>query len=135
MFWLAFRMFFIEQFIRNILFQIRRNSIYAIVTIPVFFVILLLSATGLGEFQEFNVFNIHSEFYRQNSFYLFFPLLLIVSYQFLADSLSTVTEAMRGGWPKFSGLDVLHSMNDVMESYAKLLDSFRHRFTPGPGTA
>jgi hypothetical protein len=135
MFWLAFRIFFIEQFIRNILFQIRRNSIYAIVIIPIFFVILLLSAAGLAGFREFNIFNTSSEFYQQNSFYFFFPLLLIVCYQFLIDSLSTVTEAMRGGWPKFSGLDVLHSMNDVMESYAKLLDSFRHRFTPGPGTA
>ena len=116
LFWLAFSMFFIELFIRNILFQMRRNSIYAIVLIPIFFVILLLLATLVG-FHEMNIFDISSEFYQQNSFYFF----------------STVTEAMRGGWPKFSGLDVLHSMNDVMESYAKLLDSFRHRFTPGPG--
>jgi len=48
MFWLAFVMFFIELFIRNILFQIRRNSIYAIVLIPIFFVILLLLATLVG---------------------------------------------------------------------------------------
>jgi hypothetical protein len=58
----------------------------------------------------------------------------MVCYQFLINCLSTVTEAMREGLPKFSELDVLHSMNDVMESYAKLLDAFRHRFSPGPGS-
>ena len=36
--WMAFRAFFIEEFLRSVLFQARRNSIYALFLIPAFFI-------------------------------------------------------------------------------------------------
>jgi hypothetical protein len=132
--WMAFRVFFIEEFLRNILFQIRRNSIYALFLVPTFFIFLMVATAYAFGIQQLNLLDLNSSLYRQNSFYLLFPLLLYAYYRYLIDSLQPMSESIEGNWSKFRDLNVIDAMTRVMESYAVQLDQWRSRFKQGPGS-
>ena len=74
--WMAFRAFFIEEFLRSVLFQARRNSIYALFLIPAFFIFSMLLVAGLLNIRQFNIFDFQSAIYGQNTFYFFFGWLI-----------------------------------------------------------
>jgi hypothetical protein len=130
--WMAFRVFLIEQFLRSILFQIRRNSIYTSFLIPTFFVILILGAAYVFNLRGVNVFSLGSSLYHQNSFYVCFAVLLIAYFIFLRGSLSKFAESLKGGWPKFARLNIVDALSTIMESYAIQLNEFRSRFRDRP---
>ncbi|MGA7329130.1 MAG: hypothetical protein WBX25_32750 [Rhodomicrobium sp.] len=135
--WMAFRAFFIEQYLRSIMFQVRRNSIYTLLLIPLFFVILMLITSYLFNIKEFNVFNLGSSVYHQNSFYLVFAWLLFAYHQYLTSSLAPLSESIEGRWSNFRELNILNAMTTIMESYATQLDQWRSRFrdrSGGPGS-
>src|SRR5262245_19547833 len=73
--WMAFRVFFREEFLRHVLFQIRRNSIYALFLVPAFFIVLMIVTGYVFGISQLNFTDLSSNIYRQNSFYLLFPLL------------------------------------------------------------
>ncbi|HEX6000987.1 MAG TPA: Ig-like domain-containing protein [Hyphomicrobiaceae bacterium] len=131
--WMAFRVFFIEEFLRSILFQIRRNSIYALFLVPAFFIVLMVGAAYVFGVRQFNIFDLESGVYRQNSFYVLFPALLYAYYKYLIDSLNPMSESIEGKWSTFRDLNVVDAMSRIMESYAVQLDQWRSRFKQGPG--
>jgi hypothetical protein len=136
--WMAFRAFYIEQYLRSILFQVRRNSIYTLLLTPFFFIILILATAYVFNIKEFNVFNFNSNVYHQNSFYLFFAWLLYAYYQYLTSSLAPLSESIEGRWHKFRELNIVNAMQTIMESYATQLDQWRSRFrdrSGGPGSS
>src|SRR5262249_18346764 len=53
--WMAFRVFFIEEFLRSILFQIRRNSIYALFLVPAFFILFMVVTAWAFGVHQLNV--------------------------------------------------------------------------------
>jgi hypothetical protein len=125
--WMAFRVFFIEGFLRSILFQIRRNSIYALFLVPAFFIALMIAtAFVFGVHQDLS-----SSVFQQNSFYVAFPLLLYAYYKYLISSLDPMSESIEGKWAKFQKLNVIEAMSRIMESYAVQLDQWRSRFRAG----
>jgi hypothetical protein len=130
--WMAFRVFLIEQFLRSILFQIRRNSIYTSFLIPLFFIILMLGAAYIFNLRGFNIFSLGSGLYRQNSFYVCFAVLLISYFVFLRESLTKFANSLRSGWPKFARLNISDALSTIMESYAIQLNEFRSRFRDRP---
>jgi hypothetical protein len=130
--WMAFRVFMIEQFLRSILFQIRRNSIYTSFLIPLFFLILMLGAAYIFNLRGFNIFSLGSSLYRQNSFYVCFAVLLISYFVFLRESLTKFAASLRSGWPKFARLNIADALSTIMESYAIQLNEFRSRFRDRP---
>jgi hypothetical protein len=135
--WMAFRAFYIEQYLRSILFQIRRNSIYTLLLTPFFFISLMLVTAYAFNIKEFNMFNLSSNVYHQNSFYLFFPWLLYAYYQYLTSSLAPLSESIEGRWHKFRELNIVNAMQTIMESYTTQLDQWRSRFrdrSGGPGS-
>jgi hypothetical protein len=132
--WMAFRVFFIEEFLRSILFQIRRNSIYALFLVPALFIFLMIATAYAFGIQQLNIADLDSNIYRQSSFYILFPLLLHTYYRYLIDSLLPMSESIEGKWSKFRDLNVIDAMTRVMESYAVQLDQWRSRFKQGPGS-
>jgi hypothetical protein len=126
--WMAFRAFFIEEFLRSVLFQARRNTIYALFLIPVFFIFAMLVVAGLLNISQFNIFDFGSAIYRQNTFYFFFAWLIYVYYRYMTRSYSPVDESIDGRWSKFRELNLQGAMTKILESYANQLDQWRSRF-------
>jgi hypothetical protein len=83
---------------------------------------------------QLNFTDFNSNIYRQNSFYVLFPLLLYAYYRYLIGSLIPMSESIEGSWSKFRDLNVIDAMTRVMESYAVQLDQWRSRFKQGPGS-
>jgi hypothetical protein len=135
--WMAFRTFFIEEFLRSVIFQVRRNSIYALFLIPAFFIVLMLGVAWLFGVHQFDVFDLESSVYRQNTFYVFFPWLVYAYYRYMNQSLDPMRESIDGQWSKFRELNVQGAMKHILESYANQLDQWRSRFRDrgGPPSA
>jgi hypothetical protein len=131
--WMAFRVFFIEEFLRSILFQVRRNSIYSLFLVPAFFLALMIATAYVFGIHQLDITDINSNIYRQNSFYLAFPLLLHVYYKYLIESLNPMSKSIEGKWKKFRDLNVLEALAKIMEAYAVQLDQWRSRYKQGPG--
>jgi hypothetical protein len=124
--WMAFRVFFIESYLKNILFQIRRNSSYYLLLVPLLFVVLLLVVTSLMRLPQFDVLNLGSEIYQQNSFYLFFAMLLLAYYRYLRRSVSFIWESIEEhDWFKFQGMNIQDAMTKILDAYVTQLDRWR----------
>ena len=67
--WMAFRVFFIEYYLRNMIFQIHRNSSYYVLLVPLAFIVAILVTTRLFDISQLNAFDLQSGVYRQDSFY------------------------------------------------------------------
>jgi hypothetical protein len=132
LFWMGSRVFFIEEFLRNILFQIRRNAFYTLLLVPLAFAALLLLVAGV--FRQFGLLDLGSNVYRQYVFYLVFPLLLISFYRYLVRSLDPMSESIEGEWAKFKDLNFVEKLSNIMGAYAVQLDQWRSRFKQGPGS-
>jgi hypothetical protein len=124
--WMAFRAFYVESYLKNILFQIRRNSSYYLLLVPLLFIALLLVVTSVMRLPEFNVLNLESAIYKQNSFYLFFAMLLLAYYQYLRRSVSFIWESIaQHDWFKFHELDIQDAMTKILDAYVTQLDRWR----------
>jgi hypothetical protein len=132
--WMAFRVFFIQEFLRSILFQIRRNSIYALFLVPAFFIILMIATAAIFGVHQLNILDLDSSIYRQSTFYVAFPLLLYVYYKYLIGSLDPVSDSIEAKWATFQKLNVIEALSRIMESYAGQLDQWRSRFRQGHGS-
>ena len=126
--WMAFRAFFIEEFLRSVLFQARRNSIYALFLIPAFFIFAMLLVAWLLNIRQFNILDLESAIYRQNTFYVFFAWLIYVYYRYMTRSYTPVVDLIDGRWSKFRELNLQGAMTKILESYANQLDQWRSRF-------
>jgi hypothetical protein len=124
--WMAFRAFFIEQFLKNTLFQVRRNSSYYLFIIPILFILAMLGTAYAFGIHQLNVFDSSSEAYRQNTFYLFFTWLLLTYYGYLSKSISFVWQSIEARrWFKFRELNLQEAMTRIMDSYVVQLDRWR----------
>ena len=127
--WMAFRVYHIEQFFRNILFQIHRNSGYNLVFIPALFIGVLLVLAYIFNMNEFNILDVQSALYKQNSFYFFFGLLIVAYYRYLKKSLTFTWEAIeRRRWHRFRQLELDGAMANIMEAYVNQLVLWREAF-------
>jgi hypothetical protein len=124
--WMAFRAFYIESYLKNTLFQIRRNSSYYLLLVPLLFIALLLFVASVMRLPEFNVLNLGAAIYKQNSFYLFFAMLLLAYYQYLRRSVSFIWESIaQHDWFKFRELDIQDAMTKILDAYVTQLDRWR----------
>jgi Big-like domain-containing protein len=135
--WMAFRVFFIEQFLRGILFQVYRNSSYYLVFIPPLFAIALVAIAYAFNIRQLRVFDTSSAFWQQSSFYLFFVLLLLAYYRYLRWSLSYIWESIKArDWFNYEQLNIQDAMTETMAAYVQQLvlwrEAFRGRGAPPP---
>lgn len=134
--WMAFRAFFIECYLRNVLFQIHRNSSYYVLLVPITFIVGMLAVAYLFGIQQLNVLSLEADLYRQNGFYLFFLVLLFACYGYLRDSLSFIWQSLFpeangpvedrfGRWTKFRDLNMQGSITRTLDAYVDSLDRWR----------
>jgi len=127
--WIAFRVFFIESFLRTIIFQILRNSGYYISFVPLSFLFTILSIGHYANFSQVNVLEAQSNIYQQNSFYVFFAILLSVYYRYLKNSVSFIMESVREQeWTQFHDLNMHHTLTTLIEAYTNEIALWRHRY-------
>jgi len=134
--WMALRAFFIECYLRNVLFQIHRNSSYYVLLVPITFIFAMLTVAYAFGIQQFNLLSPGAEVYRQNGFYLFFLVLLFACYGYLRDSLSFIWQSLFpesdgpaedsfGRWTKFRDLNMQGSITRTLDAYVDSLDRWR----------
>ena len=128
--WMGFRTFFIEQYLRNMLFQVRRNSGYYLLFVPLTLVVAVFFTAWLLGIRQMNLFDSSSELYHQNGFYLFFILLLWSAFRYLRYSVSFVVKSIEGSeWFKFGQLELQNAMTRIMHTYVTHLWDWKGKFS------
>ncbi len=130
--WIAFRFFFMESFLRTIIFQILRNSSYYLVFVPFIFLVAILLIGHSANLSQVNILDAKSNIYQQNSFYVFFAILLIVYYRYLKNSVSFIMESIREHeWTQFHALNMDHTLTTLIKTYTGEIAFWRRRLKPG----
>lgn len=132
--WMAFRVFFMESFLRGLLFQMRRNASFALILVP--FAVLLPVIVIAMMFESFSIFpSFVFDLNRYGWFYLLVFALMFFRYlRYRGDALSAIAGSVKAGWFKFRELNLQDAMSKVMEAYINQLDQWRSRFRErGPG--
>jgi hypothetical protein len=118
MLWLSFRAFFIESFVRNILFQIGRNCGYYIVLVPLA-LFLLVFTTMLLVLDVGRVDLIALLAAPGPIFYVGFAALAVLAASFLRHSMNSIDEMNQADWLGFDNLNVDRGMDEVVGKYAE----------------
>lgn len=127
--WMGFRVFFIEYFLRNVIFQVHRNSSYYVLLVPLAFVLAMVATAYMLGIGQLNVFDPQSDVYRQDSFYVVFLVLLLVCYRYLRKSVSLISQFIdKRQWSKFKQLNIQVSMTKTLHAYVEQLHRWRARF-------
>ncbi len=118
MMWLAFRAFFIETFVRNILFQIGRNCGYYIVLVPVLMsllivvtCLLLVNCFGVDLKAELAIPPLY--------FWVAYAVLVVLAGMLIRNSMNSIDEMNQADWLGFDNLNVDRGMDDVVGKYAE----------------
>jgi len=124
--WTALRVFFIEKFLRNIVFQINRNYSYSVIFIPLFF--LVAAMLGFASLNSSYQNYIHAGLSYHSSFYLFLFLLIWSVYDILKNCIKPVQTCVeQSGWRTFSSLSVVSKIKSIMMAYETQLNQWRNR--------
>ena len=127
--WMSIRMQYIKQYLRNILFQIQRNSVFAIFIVPLVFGLLLFVAFWL--LAHYDLYVLGSNMYN----YWFYPLFLWLLYayvRYLTGALVPMTESINADEYVRFRLGLVYEMTGIMASYTAQLHQWRSRFKFGP---
>jgi hypothetical protein len=118
------------------LFQIHRNSTYFVIFVPLAFFAAIVGIAAYSGIGQLNVLSLDAEIYRQNSFYVFFAMLLLACYRYLRDALSFIwlsifpkldeaTGDRVSSWTKFRDLNLQGSVTRTLDAYIDSLDRWR----------
>ncbi|MCP2671723.1 hypothetical protein NHF40_12365 [Maricaulaceae bacterium EIL42A08] len=128
--WIALRVFFVETYVRNVVFQIRRNSNYYLMFVPLGVVIAtgvilggLAAFTGLAPFQS--IYQLGWVFAV-----LFFLVAALYSF-FLSNALNALDEIDQGEWISFHTLKLNHVLGEVVGKYAEDVGYWKNRIGGG----
>ena len=116
--WLSFRAFFMESFVRNVLFQIGRNCGYYVVLAPIVLVVsTLFWALAL-------MLVLHLDFGAVIAgpgifFYVGFGVLALVAIVFLLRAMRPIDEMNQADWLGFDDFDIDRGMDQVVGKYAE----------------
>jgi hypothetical protein len=119
MLWLSMRVFFVEGFVRNILFQIGRNSGYYVVFCPLAFIgtILLVANTGASLIPDVSLLQLLAG--PGPVFYIMFFLMLLLFTAFLLRAMDPIDDMNQADWLGFDNFNVDKGMDDVVGKYAE----------------
>jgi hypothetical protein len=116
--WMSFRAFFMESFVRNVLFQIGRNCGYYVVLVPLVLTGLTLFWAMLSmlvfRLDPFAVIGGPGLF-----FYIGFAVVVLVALVFLVRAMRPIDEMNQADWLGFDDFDVDRGMDQVVGKYAE----------------
>ncbi|XBQ16768.1 MAG: hypothetical protein ABL308_02580 [Oceanicaulis sp.] len=128
--WIALRVFFIETYVRNTAFQIRRNSHYYLVFVPSgFLVALAVLLLALG------VFTARAPFETILAlgwvFAVLFVLVVALYAFFLINAMKALEEIDQGEWISFHTLRLDAVMSEIVGKYAEDVGYWKNRVGGG----
>lgn len=128
--WLAFRVFFVESFVRNIAFQITRNSSYYLFFVPAIFIAVI--ALALGVLSSLGVFAPVERIAELGwVFAVLFVLVALVYVLFLANAMDCLDEIDQGEWISFHTLKLNAMMGEIVGKYAGEVGYWKNRVGGG----
>ena len=128
--WIALRVFFIETYVRNVVFQIRRNSGYYLLFVPAaFLAALIVILAGLGVVNGLSPFDTVASLGWV--FGLLFVLIAVLYGFFLTTALRSLKEIDQGEWISFHTLRLSQVLGDVVGKYAEDVGYWKNRIGGG----
>jgi hypothetical protein len=128
--WIALRVFFIETYVRNVVFQITRNSSYYLIFVPAGFLAGLVMVLGL-----LAAFTGLSPFVTVLSlgwvFLTLFVLIAVLYGFFLSTSMKALEEIDQGEWISFHTLRLNQVLGEVVGKYAEDVGYWKNRVGGG----
>jgi hypothetical protein len=119
--WTSQRQFFLECYLRNVAFQIRRNGIAYVVSLPL--VAASLSGIVLLVAMHEGIASLGGSDFRLGFFQLLPVVILIASVSCLAGALSFVQESLRNReWQTLRHLDVIGGVTEILRGYVNQLE-------------
>lgn len=116
--WMSFRAYFMESFVRNIIYQIGRNCGYYVVMVPP--ALLLLTAFSFAILGLIFRFDIVALFTAPGIFfYSGFAVLVFLAMFFLGRAMTPIDEMNQTDWLGFDDFDVDRGMDQVVGKYAE----------------
>lgn len=128
--WLAFRVYFVETYVRNCVYQINRNSTYYLVFVPTIFIVIIagifviLSNLGL-----FNPFERIAELGWV--FAVLFVTVVATYISFLTNAMGSLDEIDQGEWISFNTLRLDEVMGEIVGKYAEDVGYWKNRVGGG----
>ncbi len=128
--WIAFRAFFIEGFIRNAIFQIKRNSGYYVFYVPLLFtVVLVLVAALFSAFDTVDVIGMLTGL--SPAFFICFAALIWLYSMFLSRSMTSIEEMDQLDWLGFDNMRLDNAIGQVVGKYAEDVGYWKSRIRGG----
>jgi hypothetical protein len=128
--WIALRVFFVETYVRNVVFQIRRNSHYYLVFVPTGFLIgLAVVLVALAIFTERAPFD--TILALGWVFAVLFVLVVALYAFFLINAMKALQEIDQGEWISFHTLRLDAVMSEIVGKYAEDVGYWKNRVGGG----
>jgi len=128
--WIALRVFFVETYVRNVVFQITRNSSYYLIFVPAGFLAALIAALAV-----LSAFSGLSPFVTVLSlgwvFLTLFVLVAVLYGFFLSTSMTALEEIDQGEWISFHTLRLNQVLGEVIGKYAEDVGYWKNRVGGG----
>ncbi len=119
--WISFRAFYLEFFLRNVMYQILRNSSYYLLFIPIVFFMVILATVYVIDLDVFI-----EAVLAQNTFYVLFVLLIYLYYRYLRESVTFILDTIKEEtWQEFHDLKMHNSMKRYVQAWAQNLKQWR----------
>lgn len=116
--WMSFRAFFMESFMRNVLFQIGRNCGYYVVLVPLLLTVgTLFTSLALIALFRLDLWAVVAA--PGFLFYFGFALLVWVALIFLTRAMRPIDEMNQADWLGFDDFNVDRGMDQVVGKYAE----------------
>jgi len=116
--WMSFRCFFMESFVRNVLYQIGRNCGFYVVLVPLALIVMvgvsLLVLVNLAHIDLIGLFAAPGI-----AFYAAFAVLAVLYVYFLRRAVQPIDEMNQADWLGFDDLNVDQGMDQVVGKYAE----------------
>jgi hypothetical protein len=128
--WISMRIFFIESFIRNIMFQMLRNSGYYLVFVPLLFTVVLAGLNLILADQT--GFDVGARLADLGVIFVILFIVLVGIYGvFLQQSMASIDEINQDEWIGFDSLLVENVLGDIVGKYAEDVGYWKNRIGGG----
>jgi ABC-type multidrug transport system fused ATPase/permease subunit len=124
--WISMRIFFIESFLRGVMFQILRNSGYYLVLVPLLFTVVLAGLNTV--LSDLTGFDTAARIADLGLIFLFLFVVMVAVYiVFLRQSMTSIDEINQDEWIGFDSLLVDKVLGDVVGKYAEDVGYWKNR--------
>lgn len=128
--WIALRVFFVETYVRNVVFQITRNSSYYLLFVPAGCLIALVSILGLAS--ALGLFSPFATIVALGWVFIVLFVLVAALYAFfLTSSMNALEEIDQGEWISFHTLRLNAVLGEVVGKYAEDVGYWKNRVGGG----